>query len=97
MEPGRRNRQKFTGVPREPRSTGYLLEGIPEIARTITLADRTCSDLKRPRRWGGRIKMWCRGRHGFDGSCRGPKACRDPPARNLVETRTANNNLALAA
>jgi hypothetical protein len=35
--------------------------------------------------------------HGFDGSCRGPKACRHPPGRNLVETRTANNNLALAA
>src|ERR1700732_3757797 len=26
-----------------------------------------------------------RGRHGFDGSCRGPKACRDPPTRNRVE------------
>src|SRR5258708_21303316 len=37
------------------------------------------------------------GRHGFDGSCRGPKACRGPPARNLVETRNANNNWALAA
>jgi len=26
-----------------------------------------------------------RGRHGFDGSCRGSKACRAPPARNRVE------------
>ena len=25
------------------------------------------------------------GRHGFDGSCRDPKACRAPPARNRVE------------
>jgi hypothetical protein len=37
-----------------------------------------------------------RGRHGFDGGCRGPKACRDPPARNLVETRNANNNFVIA-
>jgi len=26
-----------------------------------------------------------RGRNGFDGDCRGPKACRAPPARNRVE------------
>jgi len=26
-----------------------------------------------------------RGRHGFDGSCRGSKACRASPARNRVK------------
>jgi len=26
-----------------------------------------------------------RGRNGFDGNCSGSKACRDPPARNMVE------------
>ncbi len=43
-------------------------------------------------KWSG---PW--GRHGFDGSCRDPKACRGPTARNRLETRNANNNLALAA
>jgi hypothetical protein len=34
----------------------------------------------------GAILGWDqRGRHGFDGSCRGSKACRAPPARNRVE------------
>ncbi len=39
------------------------------------------------RRWrvvNGKIKIqW--GRHGFDGGCRDPKACRAPPALNRVE------------
>ena len=30
-------------------------------------------------------KIANRGRHGFDGSSRDPKACRAPPARNRVE------------
>jgi hypothetical protein len=44
-----------------------------------------------------RGKMKARGRPGFDGSCRVPEACRGPTTRNRLETRTANNNLALAA
>jgi len=47
--------------------------------------------------WASVLKYLPRGRHGFDGSCRVPEACRGPTARNWLETRTANNNLALAA